>query len=183
MTLIIDGFESRFPHYANFVRFLFFTGVRTSEAIGLRWGNVDFERDEIVIKESMSRDRTGNGYQRIRKSTKTGRIRYLSMNDQLRALLGSMKCQGHEDELVFKSSKGCCISADNFRADWRLILKDVDVPYRKPYTSRHTLISHAIAQGVPLTGVAYIAGHVDTQMVMRTYGHMIDRPALPQLSL
>ncbi len=37
----------------------------------------------------------------------------------------------------------------------------------------------AIAQGVPITGVAYMAGHSDVQMVLKTYGHMLDRPKLP----
>jgi integrase len=181
---IITGFKKRFPHYASFVSFLSMTGVRTSEAIGLTWQHIDFERNEIVIKESLSIDRTSNGYKRIRKSTKTGSVRHLTMTTQLGELLFTLKPnKGNDTELVFKSSKGSHIDTGNFREDWKLVLQDADIPYRKPYTTRHTLISHAIEQGIPLTGVAYIAGHVDTQMVMKTYGHIINRPELPQIAV
>jgi integrase len=184
IQLITTRFEKRFPHYASFVRFFFMTGVRTSEAIGLTWGHINFEKNEFVINESLSIDRTGNGYKRIRKSTKTGSVRYLNMTPQLREMLLKLKSkQSGNTDLVFTSSKGKHIDAGNFREDWKLILQDVNVPYRKPYTTRHTLISNAIEQGIPLTGVAYIAGHRDTQMVMKTYGHMINRPELPQIAV
>jgi integrase len=59
---------------------------------------------------------------------------------------------------------------DNFRDDWKQVLSDLGIEYRKPYTTRHTLLSHAIEKGIPLTGIAYIAGHSDTRMVMQGTG-------------
>jgi integrase len=44
---IFTRFEARSPHYVPFVRFLFLTGVRISEAIGLRWGHIDFDRGRL----------------------------------------------------------------------------------------------------------------------------------------
>ncbi len=32
-------------------------------------------------------------------------------------------------------------------------------------------------------GVAYLLGHTDTIMVMKTYGHMINRPDLPDIPI
>jgi integrase len=174
---IIQGFESVYPHYTLFVKFLFMTGMRTGEAIGLRWGNIDFERGEIGVRESLSVDRTGNGYKRTRKTPKSGESRYLTLTPALRELLLPFVCT--PDDLVFKSSKGSHIDAGNFREDWKRVLRACGVPYRKPYTTRHTFISYAIEQGVPITGVAYLAGHKDTRMVMTTYGHMINRPSMP----
>ncbi|HEY9640860.1 MAG TPA: hypothetical protein V6C57_10270, partial [Coleofasciculaceae cyanobacterium] len=39
---IIQAFESDryYSHYTNFVKFLFFTGARISEVVGLRWGHI-----------------------------------------------------------------------------------------------------------------------------------------------
>lgn len=181
---IIAAFDQSFSHYGAFVRFLFMTGVRTSEAIGLRWKHVDFEREEIIICESLSKDRTGNGYKRIRKSTKTGNIRHLRLNPELAQLLKDICPKNFSpDDLVFLSSKGCVIDAGNFREDWKEVLERLKIQYRKPYTTRHTLLSHAIEKGMPITSVAYIAGHSDSRMVMETYGHMINRPDLPDLDL
>jgi integrase len=181
ISRIIAGFEAQAPHYVPFVKFLFFTGVRLSEAIGLRWENVDFSRDEIVIRESLSKDRTSNGYNRIRKETKTGSVRYLTMSSELRELLRTLMSTGND--LVFTTVRGFVIDSGNFRELWQQVLADCGVPYRKPHAIRHTLLSHAVEQGIPLTGVAYLAGHANTRMVMQTYGHLINRPSLPVFNL
>lgn len=185
IKLILIGFDELAPHYSPFVRFLMATGVRTSEAIGLLWGHVDFHRSEIVIKESLPKDLTGNGYRRVRKQTKTGNIRYLSLSSELRSLLINLRpLKINLDSLVFTTPQGCIIDADNFRdRQWVKVLKAQGVPYRKPYTTRHTMISHAIEQGIPITGVAYLAGHKDTSMIIKNYGHMINRPSLPNILL
>ncbi|MBD2097745.1 site-specific integrase [Trichocoleus sp. FACHB-591] len=185
IAAILTGFEAIAPDYLPFVKFLFLTGVRISEAIGLTWGHVDFDRQTITICESLSIDVTGNGYKRVRKTTKTGSIRHLPMNEPLRVLLLSVSpTNPSPDALVFTSARGCVIDSGNFRERlWVKVLKQSGVPYRKIHTIRHTLISHAIEQGIPMTGVAYLAGHKDTRMVMQTYGHMVNRPDLPEMPI
>lgn len=183
---ILQGFRDYAPSYAPFVSFLFQTGVRTSEAIGLRWGHVDFDRGLITISESLSRDRTGNGYQKVRKSTKSGNVRQLPMSKPLRALLLNMQPleSPESGSLVFLSPQSAIIDPNNFRERyWKPVLTKVKVSYRKPYTSRHTMISHAIEQGCPLTGLAYLAGHTSTRMIMDTYGHMVNLQSLPKMPI
>ncbi|MBW4528216.1 MAG: site-specific integrase [Phormidium tanganyikae FI6-MK23] len=182
MKSIISRFEYQYPHYVPFVAFLLMTGVRLGEAIGLQWKHINFERNEITVCETLSRKRTGNGYETVRKCTKTGSIRYLTMTPQVRDLLQSLGSKPSE-KLVFTSARKCRISADNFREDWRQVLSHLGIEYRRPHTMRHTLLSHAIESGIPITGVAYIAGHSDTRMVMETYGHMINRPELPKIDI
>nr|WP_290226290.1 tyrosine-type recombinase/integrase [Trichocoleus desertorum] len=88
------------------------------------------------------------------------------------------------DFLVFTTVKGCTIDSGNFRERlWVKVLKRSGVPYRKLHTIRHTLISHAIEQGIPMTGIAYLAGHKDTRMVIQTYGHIVNRPDLPEMPI
>ena len=182
---IIGGFEAQAPHYTPFVRFLFLTGVRLSEPIGLRWSHIDFDRNELTIRESLSRDLTGNGYSRVRKETKTGSIRHLTLSSQLRALLLAIKPpKNNADDLVFTTVEGCVIGADTFRSRyWVKVLASCKVPYRKIHNTRHTTLSHAVEQGIPITGVAYMAGHTNTRMVIQTYGHMINRPDLPDIPI
>lgn len=185
IKVIIQGFEELAIHYAPFVKFLLATGVRTSEAIGLRWCHVDFDQGFVTIQESLSRDWAGNGYQRVRKETKTGSSRHLGMTDELRLLLWSIKPpQSGQDSLVFTTVKGKPIDDGNFRERyWVKVLTKVGIDYRRPYTTRHTTASHAIDQGTPITGVAYLLGHKDTRMVMQTYGHLVNRPDLPKIPL
>ena len=48
---IINWFENHkyYSHYADYVKFLFLTGTRTSEAIGLQWKHLDFDRNLMFI--------------------------------------------------------------------------------------------------------------------------------------
>lgn len=182
---ILDGFDRLHPRYSGFVRFLLATGVRTGEAIGLTWSHIDFDQGTLTVCESLSIDRTGNGYQKVRKGTKTGSVRVLGLSNSLRSLLAPLKpLDAFPDSLVFTTPTGQPIDAGNFRSrQWKAVLESVGVPYRKPYNTRHTMISHCIDQHIPLTGIAYLAGHRDTRMVMETYGHLVNRPELPKMPL
>lgn len=173
-------------HYADFVEFLFLSGVRISEAIGLQVKHIDFERNELVICSVLARGDKGqtNAAQRVRKETKTGNIRHLTLTPRLREMLEA-RCQNLEaDSLIFTSPNGNPIDDRMFlRRQWKPVLEGLGVEYRRLYTTRHTLASMAIEQGIPLTSVAYLLGHVDTTMVARVYGHMINRPSLPEIKI
>jgi integrase len=179
---IIAGFEEYYPAWVPFAKFLFLSGCRMSEAIGLQWKHVDFGRSEICICESLGRS-ANKTYDRIRKSTKTGSVRFLGINAELAKVLEQVSpARKNLEELVFKNPTGTnYIDCRNFRHRWKKVLATANIPYRRPHIIRHSFASHAIEQGIPLTGVAYLLGHSDTRMVATTYGHLIDRPSLPQI--
>jgi integrase len=180
---IIAGFEKTYPAWAPFTKFLFLSGCRMSEAIGLCWKDIDFRRQEICICESLALVIGGNGHERERKGTKTGSVRVLKANAQLTELLEQIKpANAKANELIFKNPTHTnYVDSHNFRKRWIKVLKHAGIPYRRPHIIRHSFASHAIDQGIPLTGVAYLLGHCDTRMVAQTYGHMINRPSLPQI--
>ena len=181
MKNIIQGFGEIQPAYKDFVTFLFLTGCRPSEAIGIQWKRVDFDRGEITICDSLPKT-VSEGHKR--KSTKTGSVTVLKINEGLRSVLSQIEL-GFPEDLVFKSSlsKNGIINLKNFWVHWGKVLTHTKIEYRKPYTTRHTLASHAIDQGLSLVEVAYILGHTDTSMVSKVYGHMINKPDLPDLKL
>jgi integrase len=178
---IIAGFEKSYPAWVPFTKFLFLSGCRMSEAIGLRWGYVDFERQEVCICESLAQRKDGNGYERVRKSTKTGSVRFLKINADLAKVFEQVSpANKNSEDLVFLNPTGTGhIDSNNFRDRWKKVLSAANIPYRRPHIIRHNFASHAIEQGIPLTGVAYLLGHSDTRMVATTYGHLINRPNLP----
>lgn len=180
---IVAGFQKNYPAWAPFLKFLFLSGCRLSEAIGLCWRHVDFARNEVCICEALAQRKDGNGYERIRKSTKTGSVRFLKINAALAELLEQVKpaCP-NPDELVFKNPSGTnYMDSNNFRDRWVRVLRAASIPYRRPHIIRHSFASHAIEQGMPLTAVAYLLGHADTRMVAQTYGHLVNRPSLPDI--
>lgn len=174
---IIEGFrcDRYYSHYADFVEFLFGTGCRTGEAIGLRWKHLNENCSTVWIGESLSRG--------IRKSTKTNRARTITLTPNLQSLMLSRKPEKYKpDELVFTSSRGNPIDDHNFRnRAWKSILAKVNVEYRKPYNTRHTLISHALDRGMNPVTVAQLTGH-DVQTLYENYaGNVNSRPMLPEL--
>ena len=76
---IVQGFEQDryYSHYAGFVEFLFGTGCRTGEAIGLCWKHLNEDCSTVWIGESLSRG--------IRKATKTNRARTITLTPKLRS--------------------------------------------------------------------------------------------------
>jgi integrase len=165
-------------HYYNFCLVLFTLGLRPSEAIGLRWKDIDAERGIVTIGESLVRNPKGKG-KRIRKGTKTGTVRTLKVPDYILHLL-IPTTRPSPESLVFTSARGCPIDDHNFsHRVWRQICELADIEYRPPYVARHTCISHLIENGASLVQAAAIAGHASIRMVSEVYGHMLEQPTLP----
>jgi integrase len=166
------------PVYAPFVRFLLFSGVRTGEAVGLTWENIDLDKRLVHIRQSISRER--GKYQKVKKNPKTRQSdRSLKMSVRVYGLLVSLVPES-QSGLVFKSPKGKIIDHGNFRIQcWKPTLLALAIPYRKPYATRHTLLSQALEDGMTIPQVAQIAGHRDGKMILQHYGHVINQPQLP----
>ena len=86
------------------------------------------------------------------------------------------------DALVFASPNGKPIDDDNFRnRAWKTVLTRLGIDYRKPYNTRHTLISHALDLGMNPVMVAQLTGH-DVETLYQNYaGNVNSRPMLPEL--
>ena len=177
---IINYFQKHHPSYAPFVEFLLFSGVRTGEAVGLRWKDVDLDKQVINIQQSISRER--GRYKKVRKRPKTPQsLRSLKMSDRVYELFLRIRPeQPLLDDLIFKSPRGCIIDHGNFRAGyWVPALEILGISYRKPYATRHTLLSEALESGMTIPQVAAIAGHKDGRMILQHYGRQINQPKLP----
>jgi integrase len=181
---IIKEFEHRYCTYSKFVMFKFATGVRTGEAVGLRWTDIDFEQGFIKIYESVTKAELG---EKVRKSTKNKKGRTIPMGESLRKLLIEQKNALQErektknSELVFPNGYNKPIDSSHFSEKyWKTVLEVCEIPYREPYTTRHTFISHALAQGMNPLEVAAITGH-DVSTLFKHYAGLINKTKLPEL--
>jgi integrase len=177
---IISYFYDRHPSYAPFVEFLLFSGCRTGEAVGLRWSDVNLDKQTIAIEQSISRER--GGYKKIAKRPKTLQSRrLLKMSQRIYKLFVKISGNKLQNELVFRSPQGHQIDHGNFRSNyWKPALEFLQISYRKPYATRHTLLSEALESGLSVPQVAAIAGHKNCRMVIQHYGRQINQPQLPE---
>ncbi len=189
IDLILRTFKTHHVYwrYYDFALTLFCLGLRPSEAIGLCWKHVDFDQKTIAIAESLSRggDGRSSGHARERRIRKTHNLTVLDLPDVMIAMLeGRCGPAAKPEELIFTSVTGKPIDDHTFsQREWRTVLETAGVKHRPPNTCRHSVASHAIKQGSTLPEVAYLLGHKDTRMVASVYGHMVNRPQLPQMGL
>ncbi|MGK7874831.1 MAG: tyrosine-type recombinase/integrase [Xenococcaceae cyanobacterium] len=170
---ILDAFRNNrhYWHYADFVTFLFGTGCRFGEAVALKWKHIADDCSSVWIGESVSRG--------TRKTTKTGKDRTMTLTTKIAQMLKERRPDDYDPEdLVFPAPSGKTISDHTFRRRaWKKILSSLEIEYRKPYATRHTAISHALANGANPLAVAEATGH-DPQILFKHYASVIQRSAV-----
>lgn len=173
---ILKTFETHetYTNYTSFVKFLFGTGCRIGEAIGVRWQDVDLNSGKITIAEQIT--------SRTRKAAKAGSSREFYLSASIKSLVSELKpAEAVEEGLIFTTATGKAIDARNFRERaWTTILEEAGVTYRKPSNTRHTFCSHALESGMNPITVASITGH-DPKVLFDRYAGLIGKPEAPEI--
>jgi integrase len=141
---------------ANLVRFLAFSGCRISEAQRVSWSDVDWERDELIVRGD---PKTG---------TKNWEIRRIPMIPELKDLLASMR-RARADEppdATILQVRECQKSMDRAVAL-------LGIPRITHHDLRHLFATTAIESGIDIPSVSRLLGHKDGgALAMKTYGHL-----------
>lgn len=170
MNAIIQSVESsgHTRHLTPIIKFLFWTGCRTGEAIALKWRDIKWDKELIAIR------RTYNFKVKTFKPTKTNTVRFFPMpkDGQLWNLLKSIS-ENAPDDIVFSSKNGKILDPIRLSRTWRgskihrapgiipkLIAQGKVSQYLKLYATRHTFISHQVnIHKIPITTVAQWVGN------------------------
>lgn len=171
--------SSQYKHsfYYPFIYFIFKTGVRNAEGVGLRVGSVDLKSKQIVIKEALARSTKGTHAEaRVRKETKNGKERLLPLTNDLLEVLNPLLINKQPDDLVFQSYKGLPIDDRMFqRRVFKVVLKGLNIKDRALYACRHTFGSRCIDMGINPVITAFLMGN-NPETALRNYTHLINLP-------
>jgi integrase len=151
--------------YGRFVEFLFLTGCRPSEAVGLQWSQIQDDFSQICFDRSVVR--IGTEWHR-NKLSKTNRTRIFYCNDRLQKLLAEIHASGTGKGAVFLV-RGQYLDYGVFsKRAWKTIAGNVLGRDSTPYSTRDTFITKQTEAGKP---VAIVAKWVDnsTAMIERKY--------------
>ncbi len=162
-----------YSHYFPMVCFLFGTGARFGEVAALKWKHLSSDFSQSWVGESISR---GN----LRKKPKTGEAREIVLSPGLVAMLKDLhqKRQPKPNDLIFPAPRGGAMDDQNFRKRaWKTMLDRLGIDYRKPYSTRHTAVSHALANGAEPLQVATQAGH-NPQILYKNYASVIQSKSI-----
>lgn len=156
------------PDWRDYLLVRFFTGMRTGEVDGLKWENVDFERREILVRETFSMGRW--------EYTKNdGSQREIEMSTLVyNALLERYEKRDPSCEMVFHANNGSPVHTPNFlRRVWTPLLAYLKIKYRKPYQTRHTAATLWLAAGENPNWIAKQMGHSTTTMLFSVYARYV----------
>lgn len=172
---IIQAFEAHEFHqvYANFVKFLFFTGCRPSEAIALNWHHVTSDYKMITFSEAV--------VLKNRKDTKTHTIRKFPTNQKLESLLRQIHNSKSENrDRIFSSPNGYELDGHNFQnRAWKEIMGSLPIVYRSSYNTRHTFITICLENEIPVTQVAAWVGN-SAKTIWSSYAGLIATHNVPE---
>ncbi len=151
-------------HYADLVEFLFLTGCRPQDAIGLTVGQV--YSNYILFDRAIT-----NGEVVVPKNEKSRRF---PINIPLRELLSRRMLTGKaSDTLVFPSIKGYPLNLPTFRRVWKKIVTSLVIEkkvrfYLPPYNLRNTAITLYSEAGIADKTLARLMG-TSTEMIEQHY--------------
>ncbi|WP_133405870.1 site-specific integrase [Parashewanella tropica] len=155
------------PDFHCYFLVRFFTGMRTGEIDGLQWENVDFNRRQILIRQSWVRNRLGP------VKTKTS-LREIDMNPLVYESLVKHRKQTNGQDFVFQTSGGKPMNNKNmsYRV-WYPTLEIAKIPKRNPYQTRHTAATLWLASGESPEWIARQMGHANTNMLFTVYSRYV----------
>ena len=153
--LLVNTKAARSTLLHNIVQFLAFTGMRRSEALNLKWTDVDRE----------------SGFFHIRKS-KTQRPRSIPIERE--ALDAILPLEGN-GLYVFSRRGGARPDPDSFLRPLKVALKNAGITKRVDlHTLRHSYGSNKLRSGWGLKKVSKLLGHASIQMTAEVYAHILD---------
>jgi integrase len=138
--------------------------MRTGEIDGLKWKYVDFDKRQILVRETYS-------YGAWEYTKNDGSQREIEMNQIVfDALLAHKEAQGGLYETVFVTRGGEPIHNSNFlHRVWTPLLAYLGIAYRRPYETRHTAATLWLGAGENPTWIAKQMGHSNTEMLFTVY--------------
>jgi len=166
-------------------------GLRISEALAIRWSDIDLLNGEIHVSRQISgtpkHHRIGTDYEsdsyQFEKVTKTEQSnRVLPLHDKTRELL-LLTPESGRSGLVLGTSKGTAISVSNYsRRIFKPLMKLLGLEF-KTHDLRKMYGSFLIAQGVNIVTVSRLMGHSTPSVTLDIYAKDVVEPAHSSLNL
>jgi len=154
--------------YVLLVQVLAGCGLRISEALPLRWQDVDLGRRRLLVRRSLSRGRIGA------PKSRSGR-RDVPLSDGLaRALWVERGRRGsvNDDDLIFPGADGFLDRGTVYRAV-KAAAKRAGVPWAGLHTLRHTAATLLFKSGWNAVQVQKFMGHHSPAFTLAVYVHLL----------
>jgi integrase len=163
---ILENFASHkdYAYYYDLIIFWLNTGCRPSEALGVKWENINLDFSQITFEGSPQKIKGegivwSKGSKNFKKGSRRSASRTIPTNLTLKECLAQRYDRLNSpkgNSLVFPSKSGKYIDYFNFcRRAWRQCVKAIDgLEKITPYNLRDTFITNQLCKGVPIAVIA-----------------------------
>lgn len=167
--------------YQNIFTIMLEAGLRVSEALGLKWDNINFENGQMTIDGQLERQRGKMSTRQRKDQTKSHRTRTTFVPLYVLAMLRQEKSRQNENRLkagkawqndanlVFTRQDGTPIPHTTVENAYRKIRKAIGHPEFVTHTLRKTHITNEIRAGENAEAVANSVGHSNPEVTRRYY--------------
>ena len=140
------------------------TGMRPGEVLALEWS--DYDGEKISVSKQVVRCQ-------LVDSTKTSVRRSVAVEHWLRPLLDNCPTRFAGGPILVNTIGTRHCDSNDFNIAWRKAHTRARVPYRIPYTLRHTRAAELLSRGCDIPLAAKQLGH-STAMFLNTYSEFIE---------
>ncbi len=174
------------------------TGIRQAELLGLRWQDVDFDKGNITINQTLMRQRR---YEEDGSRPEEGKPKTEIVKGKPKTKKGNRviplppsiieKLKKHQSDqynekvraeviwqesgLVFTSEIGTNIEPRRMLSIFHSLLKKAELPTRGIHALRHTFATRAIERGMDVKTLSEILGHEDITTTLNLYVHSSEK--------
>lgn len=159
LKLIVQAIN---PWYRPMVEFMVLTGMIHSEISGLQRSDIFptyIQVQQSIVRKIESED-LKNGY----------RFRKLPITNRMRAILEEVLART-DSKYVFAEPDGSPYLREEFiKRYWKPAIDATGVPYRSPYSLRHSFAAWSLLVGIDPIRLVALMGHGSKKMIYDVYG-------------
>ena len=172
LALFLETINKHYPLYYPFALTLARTGMRLGEAIGLQWGDIDFNSRFIHVQRSLSKGKIS--------TPKNGKGRHVDMSLQLTETLWRLKHEREREmkskmpEWVFLDENSVSPNETHWRRDiFNKTLEKAELRHVRVHDLRHTYASLLLQAGESMAYIRDQLGHHSIKVTVDIYGHLV----------
>ena len=182
VVAIREALELEPVKWKTLVHMLLITGARRGEVLGLKWSEVDFDRNQIHICNNILYSPDRGIYEDTPKTATSNR--YVTLPAETMQLLRQYRVWQNEERLrlgeyyqyqgfVFTQENGRPMHPDSVTSWLSKFSKRHGLPHINPHAFRHTMASMLYFNGVDSVSISKRLGHAQVSTTADIYAHVM----------
>ena len=147
-----------------------YTGLRIGEICGLKWSDIDFEKNVLTVRRTVQRIRTGEHGTKLIVDTPKSCASQRSIPIPA-FIMNILKRFKSSDNLYILSGNAKVTEPRTLQRRFTSILKKADLPSVNYHSPRHIFATNCIRAGFDVKTLSEILGHAAVETTLNRYVH------------